>query len=199
MNPYNILGLKADASLIEIQVAYRKLSTKAHPDAGGDVETFGELTLARDVLVDPERRAHFDRTGQIGSAKSNQPDAKLMTFLVQMMMSIVGGDMDLDHFDPREVMINHLRDQIAQVNQVKSKVERAKSRTLKMASKMKRTSDDQKIDLSVLATQATQKMDADLASYEENLDMLTRAIDAVESHTYDVEELPQMSPMFFRF
>jgi DnaJ-class molecular chaperone len=64
-DPYEILGLKRDASEAAIKAAYRKLAKRHHPDLHpGDAkaaERFQELTNANDLLSDPEKRARFDR------------------------------------------------------------------------------------------------------------------------------------------
>lgn len=62
---YYILGLSAQATSDEIKTAYRKLSTKFHPDKnGGDTffeERFKEIHEAYDTLSRPDRRVNYDR------------------------------------------------------------------------------------------------------------------------------------------
>ena len=64
-NPYDILGVKKEASDKEIKSAYRKLAKKYHPDLNPgdkDMESkFKEISLAYDLLKDKEKRAAFDR------------------------------------------------------------------------------------------------------------------------------------------
>ena len=59
---YRILGVARDATVEEIKRAYRGLSRLTHSDAS-DVPAglFDVITEARDVLVDPDRRAEYDR------------------------------------------------------------------------------------------------------------------------------------------
>jgi hypothetical protein len=61
---YEVLGLDESASFGEIKRAYRKLSVKHHPDKGGSVEKFKELSAAYQVLSDGEKRALYDVGGQ---------------------------------------------------------------------------------------------------------------------------------------
>jgi len=67
---YGLLGVRRDATDDEIKSAYRKRARELHPDAnGGDLESearFKEVSLAYEVLRDPDRRARYDRYGAEG-------------------------------------------------------------------------------------------------------------------------------------
>jgi DnaJ-class molecular chaperone len=75
-DPYELLGVKRDASQKDIQKAYRRLAKKLHPDLNpGSAEAekqFKEVAAAYDLLSDPEQRARFDR-GDIDSSGAEQP------------------------------------------------------------------------------------------------------------------------------
>src|SRR5438105_1120744 len=64
-DPYELLGVSADASAEEIHRAYRRLARRYHPDmnaaAGADAR-FKEVSDAYEVLSDPEQRASYDRS-----------------------------------------------------------------------------------------------------------------------------------------
>jgi DnaJ family protein A protein 2 len=63
---YNILGVGKDADENEIKKAYKKAALKHHPDKGGDVEKFKEISAAAEVLCDPEKRKVYDQYGKEG-------------------------------------------------------------------------------------------------------------------------------------
>jgi len=47
-----ILGVRSNASVDDINAAFRRLSKDAHPDAGGSLDQFTELQIARNALLD---------------------------------------------------------------------------------------------------------------------------------------------------
>lgn len=70
-NPYDVLGVKKDASDAEIQKAFRGLAKKLHPDMNpGDKkaeEKFKEINAAYDIIGDEKKRPRFDR-GEIDAS-----------------------------------------------------------------------------------------------------------------------------------
>lgn len=64
-NPYETLGVKKDASKEEIKKAYRNLCKEHHPDKGGDTKEFHKIELAYSILSDDNKRADFDKYGEI--------------------------------------------------------------------------------------------------------------------------------------
>ena len=74
-DPYDILGVKRDATQKDIQRAFRKLAKKHHPDLNpGDrpsEERFKEISTAYELLSDEQKRARFDR-GEIDMEGAEQ-------------------------------------------------------------------------------------------------------------------------------
>jgi len=60
---YAELGVPRGATPEEIKRAYRDQAKERHPDAGGDGASMARLSVAYEVLSDPERRARYDATG----------------------------------------------------------------------------------------------------------------------------------------
>lgn len=78
-DPYQVLGVKKDASERDIQKAYRRLAKKLHPDLNpGNKKTeeqFKEVSAAYDLLGDPQKRARFDR-GEIDASGAERPQQR---------------------------------------------------------------------------------------------------------------------------
>ena len=60
MTHYSTLGVADTATPEEVKLAYRKLAKQHHPDLGGDVAKFQQVSEAYETLADADKRAHYD-------------------------------------------------------------------------------------------------------------------------------------------
>lgn len=78
-DPYELLGVKRDASQKEIQAAYRRRAKKSHPDLnpGNKLaeQDFKDLSAAYEILRDEEKRDRFDR-GEINATGAEKPQRR---------------------------------------------------------------------------------------------------------------------------
>jgi molecular chaperone DnaJ len=66
---YKVLGVDAGASEKDISRAYRKLAKEHHPDTNpGSEERFKQISVAYDVLGDPDKRKEYDEVRRLGPA-----------------------------------------------------------------------------------------------------------------------------------
>lgn len=100
---YGGLGVEPEATGEQIKAAHRKAAKKYHPDkAGGCREKFQRVQHAYDVLSDPDKRRHYDETGDDGSKRTGEPTPEQ---LIAMAWTHV-----LEQIDPRRNLLDALRD-----------------------------------------------------------------------------------------
>jgi DnaJ-class molecular chaperone len=75
-NPYETLGVAANATEDEIRKAYRKAAKETHPDLNpGNRQAekrFKEINAAHDIIGDPEKRRRYD-AGEIDETGAERP------------------------------------------------------------------------------------------------------------------------------
>ena len=67
---YEVLGISRDSNEDDIKKAYRRLAKEYHPDVSKDPtaeEKFKELSEAYEILIDPQKKATYDRYGHEGA------------------------------------------------------------------------------------------------------------------------------------
>lgn len=78
INPYTVLGVEKNASLIEIKRAFRRLAKETHPDLNGNdpmlVKRFHEVTEAYAILSDPKQKSIYDARESMGTSGSYETD-----------------------------------------------------------------------------------------------------------------------------
>ena len=83
-DPYEVLGVRRDASADDIKKAYRQLAKKLHPDLNpGNAKAaaqFKDVSAAYDLLSDPEKRARFDRGEIDASGAETRPRSSYRTY-----------------------------------------------------------------------------------------------------------------------
>ncbi|KAG6869168.1 hypothetical protein C0993_012267 [Termitomyces sp. T159_Od127] len=77
-SPYDVLGVKPDATQAEIKKTYFALARKYHPDTNPDKgaqDKFVEIQEAYDTLKDEKKRAAFDKFGSASQQPGFDPNA----------------------------------------------------------------------------------------------------------------------------
>jgi hypothetical protein len=71
---YEVLDVPPDATAEQIRHAYRLAARRTHPDAGGSSPAFERVTIAYQVLGDPDRRRRYDlRIAAAAAARTGRP------------------------------------------------------------------------------------------------------------------------------
>lgn len=58
---YDVMDMAPGAAMDMLKERYRLLTREHHPDAGGDLEFFKQVTEAGSTLLDPSLRATYDK------------------------------------------------------------------------------------------------------------------------------------------
>ena len=111
---YQILGLGRAATGQDIQRAYRRKAKAAHPDTGGSVEAFSELSTAYTVLSDPHRRQRYDSTGEIELPRADTLDASAFEVIAQKLGLILHAEQDLTALDLGALIEGAIREDMDQ-------------------------------------------------------------------------------------
>ena len=104
---YEVLGVERDASDEDVKRSYRKLAVKFHPDKNpGDQaaeDRFKALGEAYEILIDPQKRAAYDRYGHaafqqggIGGSGGGFHDP--FDLFVEVFGTVGGGGGIFEHF-----------------------------------------------------------------------------------------------------
>lgn len=89
-NPYETLGVDPSASADTIKRAYRKKAKRHHPDnPKGDRASFEQINRASLILLNPERRAKFDATGDAEEASPDNSQALAVSLIVGFIAAVV--------------------------------------------------------------------------------------------------------------
>ncbi len=59
-DPYDVLGVPPTATPEQFKAAYRRASSRVHPDKGGTTEQMQEVNKAYEIVSDPIRKARWD-------------------------------------------------------------------------------------------------------------------------------------------
>jgi hypothetical protein len=78
LSHYDVLGLPVNATAHQIKAAYRRAARATHPDHGGDAAEFRRVSLAYEVLSNPQARSRYDRS--YGAAGPGAPTDSSGTF-----------------------------------------------------------------------------------------------------------------------
>ena len=90
MDYYTILGVKAEATQLEIKKAYRQLSMRYHPDRpNGDKEKFQKISEAYEILCDEGKRKMYDMQKKNPFFGGNMPDG-MENNIFQMLFGMGG-------------------------------------------------------------------------------------------------------------
>lgn len=191
MNPYEILGLKPDASTGQIRASYRHLAKGAHPDSGGDVEAFARLKLAHDILIDPQRRAKFDATGEVDAPQPDNSLSQAMQVISVVMQQVLTGDQDPLAADVLDAMRRHIEGERNAILGNRSKARRAIDRIDGLVGRFVFTGEGEDHPMAAVLRNQRLILDQHMRVFDAQAKAHQDALKLLEDYRYDMPR-PQM-------
>lgn len=178
--PYSILGVDKTASPDDIKKAYRKRAKKTHSDAGGDNEDFIKVGKAYKLLMDPERRSHYNETGEDGGVVTAEV---IQQQVVQMVMALI-----LKFPDGHDIMalaVKNIKDQQAELFNNVRQIRKTAERVVRLAKRIK-SKDDKNIFIEAAQQQAEQ-MEQVAKGDEIKIQYADKMLDVLKDYKWDAE------------
>jgi hypothetical protein len=182
-NPYSTLGVPHDASPDDIKQAWRRQASAAHPDRqGGDASRMQALSVAYDVLSNPAKRAHYDKTGSTQAAPSI--DEKAHSWLRQLLMGLITGELEMDV----------IAQMVAAAVQKRQEIAAGRDQAVKMQERLKRRlkklkgPPDNFLAHTIISTIA--ELEEKFRQFDEDAKVCERAIELLADFSYEAEQAP---------
>lgn len=184
IEPYDLLGISREADDAAIRSAYRRLAKTAHPDSGGDADSFAQLKSAYELLKDPIRRKVYDETGydpQLAEVK----DLEGLLILEKVINEMVLDDREPGSFDPVAMMRRKLTDEVVQARFHVFELERHRGR---IRNHLDRISNKPMADVlgSMLRTRVSSITDA-IDKAGKHVLAIERAYEMLEGYGYEID------------
>ena len=190
---YEILGVPRDASADEIKGMYKRRAMRFHPDKGGGVEEFAQLSEAYKVLSDPELRAKYDR-GEDTSKPVPTVEAMAMERLAMMFTE------HIQKCRPDQDMIAIMRENIQQgrsnLVENRSKMDKSLDDIEKLRKRVTHKGDKPDILANVLDN-AVQSINKGLEQNEREREIQDLVLGMLEDYAMNIEPAPSVSATQF--
>lgn len=192
-NFYKALGVDRDADAETIKRAYRKQAMKHHPDKGGDVDVFALISLAHSTLSDEDRRAYYDKTGEVhNSPPENFITREAMELVASHLTNAVEQLADKDKIYTNVIsdITRHLREENRKVKSAIKRSEIAGKQLRKFGKRIKHAGDDPDI-MRGLVKQGEANHKLAVAKNEQVLKVLDKAIELLKGYKFKADKPPQ--------
>jgi curved DNA-binding protein CbpA len=181
---YQILGIKRAAARDEIHSAYRRKAKSLHPDGGGSVKAFGELSTAYTVLSDPDRRERYDTTGEIVVVRPNNLDSSAIEIIAQKLGLVLHAEQDMTSMDIAALLERAIRQDIAEREAQMSGLQRAMERARILRERVRRKSEGRDNMLARVLDWHESSAKTHIKKNEESIQSMDRALEMLKDYSF---------------
>jgi curved DNA-binding protein CbpA len=181
---YQILGIKRAAARDEIQKAYRRKAKSLHPDGGGSVEAFGELSTAYTVLSDSDRRERYDTTGEVVVVRPNNLDASAIEVIAQKLGLVLHAEQDMTSMDIAALLEQAIRQDVAEREAQMAGLQRAMERARTLRDRVKRKSEGRDNMLARVLDWHESSAKTHIKKNEEAIRSMDRALEMLKDYSF---------------
>jgi len=195
-NPYEILGVEADATQEEIKKAYKDKAKKCHPDiAKDDGEAFKDIAWAYDILSDENKKTHFDQFGSDPNSEEAMRTTIIMNSLCQIFDNISANlsPDELEKYDLIGIMRKSVQQKITDINSLIDRLNKDCKKVHKLKEviegRLKKLEKDKKPNF-FLATLIKRIgiIQADIKGQEKLLDIANGMLDVVNDYEFNFDK-----------
>jgi curved DNA-binding protein CbpA len=188
---YDTLGVKPEATQDEIKKAFRAKAKKCHPDHHpGDREkeaAFKDLSVAYNVLGDPDARRHYDETGEAPGMASILGEA--YGLIVMAFQRIREGEGENIFFnDPIRHMKTIFTEGEGEARAQIRKIENQIKRNQKLIEKLSHKSGGRTSFLHVALAEENKRGGLQIETINHQIEVLNKAGEVLDEYEFTVEK-----------
>ena len=201
-DPYETLGVARDANRAAIRSAYRKAAKRVHPDAGGSAAKFAKITRALAVLEDPDRRAHFDQTGEAEEKPVDNRAANIALMLSAVFGAVLAdadqGGRAYETVDIPEAMVNMLARRRRETVDNDNKIGKHIANLKKLMPRFHARAKGERNQMAEIVNGQIISLERQRAGHKEQIEMIDEAITVAKAHRFETEQRSYFaaSPLF---
>lgn len=177
---YEVLGVPKDAPRAALKKAWKKLSSKAHPDKGGSTAAMAALNVAYDTLSDPARRERYDLNGEEGVEHLTTVEGRGRNRMMGAFRDAL-----MSEGDPVEVARAVLAAECTEQAQLGVGAKNRLRQVTQRQARIRRTDGDGPNLLQRIAGELILQIKNDLAGFEDRAAVAQCALKALEGYRYD--------------
>ena len=189
-NLYDILGVGKDATEEEIKAAYKRQAKKNHTDKGGDNDKMVAVNKAYGVLKNPEKKAHYDATGE---EEMQGFDKRFQALVQDIFIRIIEEVKDVEVLDLIDIFKHNVQSMLDNGIAEKEKVEKNLE---KMHKTLERLSAKNNNHIITVIQLNISRLEDTLKKFESDISFVEDCLEVLNSYHYKFEEVPINNNMF---